>query len=177
MDKKKSILIWDNDGTIMGSTSPNDPTRIILPGVKEKMETAGFNFIISGIATPESEAQNFDPEKVTQRFADLMEKLPVKAAVFSPAIGGVACYVVLKKPEGVVVKEAHKDPRYQSYIGSFKKPGIGMFVVLRDLAQEEFGQVIDKTTSCMIGDTWHDETAATDFGIPFFHARTVHERV
>ena len=50
-----------------------------------------------------------------------------------------------------------------------------MFVVMRDIAKEEFGQVNDKDTSIMIGDTWHDEEAAKKFGVPFLEARAVHQ--
>jgi hypothetical protein len=174
----KKIILWDNDGTIMGSKSPDDPSKIILPNVEKTMKKAEYNFIISGIATPESEAQNFDPEKVITRFTELMSKLPIKAAAFSPTIGGVACYVVIKKADNnITIKKAHEEPRYKEYIGQFKKPGTGMFVVMRDIAHEEFGQTINETTSTMIGDTWHDEAAATTFGIPFIHASTVHESI
>jgi hypothetical protein len=172
----KKILLWDNDGTISASKSPNDPAKVILPNVEKTMQSAEFNFIISGFASPESEAQNFDPEKTAARFIDLMSQLPIKAAAFSPTIGGVACYVVIKKTDGsVTIKKAHEEARYKHFIGQFKKPGIGMFVVMRDIAHEEFGQIINETTSTMIGDTWHDETAATAFGIPFIHASSVHE--
>lgn len=171
----KKIILWDNDGTISASKSPNDPTKIILPNIEKTMHSADYNFIISGFASPESEAQNFDPEKTVARFIELMGKLPICATAFSPTIGGVACYVIIKKSDSLIIKKAHNDPRYQKYIGSFKKPGIGMFVVMKDIAQEEFGKTIDGTTSLMIGDTWHDETAATTFGIPFLHASSIHE--
>ncbi len=41
---------------------------------------ADFNFIISGFKSPESEAQNFDPEKVIAKFKELMTQLPINAA-------------------------------------------------------------------------------------------------
>ena len=66
----KQILLWDNDGTIIGSNDPNDKTsqaKIILPGVEEAMQNSEFNFVISGFKSPESQAQNFDPEKVIDR--------------------------------------------------------------------------------------------------------------
>jgi len=142
------------------------------------MQGAEFNFIISGFKSPESEAQNFDPDKVVAKFIALMTKLPINAAAFSPTIEGVACYVVIKKTDGsVVIKKAHEDLRYKDHIGHFKKPGIGMFVVMKDVALEEFGQTIDAESSRMIGDTWHDEAAATAFGIPFMDAKTVHQSV
>ncbi len=84
---KYKILIWDNDGTVTGSKNPNDSTvsaKIILPNVEKTMCTTDFNFIISGFKSPESEAQNFDPEKVSAIFIDLMNKLPINAAAFSP---------------------------------------------------------------------------------------------
>ncbi len=91
-------------------------------------------------------------------------------------LGGVACYVVIKRFDNSIhIKKAHEDPRYREFIGQFKKPGIGMFVVIKDIAQEEFGQIIHKNNSAMIGDTWHDETAAKDFGIPFIDAKILHE--
>lgn len=175
---KQKILIWDNDGTVTGSKNPNNSAskaKVILPGVAQTMAKADFNCIISGFKSPESEAQNFDPDKVAAKFIDLMSKLPIKAAAFSPSIGGVACFVVIKKPDdSIVIKKAHEDPRYEKHIGEFKKPGIGMFVVMRDLVREEFGHAINEHTSIMIGDTWHDEAAATSFGIPFMAANMVH---
>ena len=173
---KHNILLWDNDGTVTGSRNSNDPTKIILPGVETAMRHAAFNFIISGFRSLESETQNFDPDRVAARFKDLMSVLPIKAAAFSPTIGGIECYVVIRRPDrSIVIKKAHEEPRYKQYIGEFKKPGIGMVVVMRDIAAEEFGQVIDADSAVMIGDTWQDEEAATTFGIPFMNADIVHE--
>ena len=178
---KHKILIWDNDGTVTGSNNPNDASdkaKVILPGVREAMEKADFNFIISGFRSPESEAQNFDPEKISDKFIALMKELPIQTAVFSPMIGGIACYVVIKRTDNtIIIKKAHEDPRYKSYIGKFKKPDIGMFVVMKEVAHEEFSQVIDQETSVMIGDTWHDEAAAKSFGIPFLDASVLHRSV
>lgn len=104
------ILLWDNDGTIMGAKNPNDGTcsaKVIMPGVEETMQKAEFNFVISGFKSPESEAQNFDPEKVIKRFTDLMNKLSISAVTFSPMIGGVACYVLLKKDNNIIICKAH----------------------------------------------------------------------
>lgn len=175
----KDILIWDNDGTVTGAKDPNDKSnqaKVILPNVEIVMRKAAYNFIISGFKSPESEAQNFDPEKVAAKFIDLMEKLPINAAAFSPTIGGIACYIVIKKNDGEIeVRKAHEDPRYKQFIGEFKKPGIGMFAVMKDIAKEEFGQIIDANSSIMIGDTWHDEAAAKDFGIPFMDAKEIHQ--
>lgn len=175
----KKILLWDNDGTVTGSKDPNDiasNAKVILPGVKNIMDSVEFNFIISGFKSPESEAQDFDPDKISQRFINLMNQLPINAVAFSPTRGGVACYVVMKKNDQFIIKKAHEDIRYQQYIGEFKKPGIGMFVVMKDLAFEEFNQIIDMDNSVMIGDTWHDEAAAKDFGICFVEAKIIHEQ-
>jgi hypothetical protein len=175
---QQKILLWDNDGTVTGSKDPNDKgmhAKIILPGVEETMQKAEFNFIISGFKSPESELQNFDPDKTASKFIDLLSQLPISAAAFSPTIGGVACYVVIKKDGKFFIKKAHEEPRYKKYIGEFKKPGIGMFLVIRDLALEEFGQIIDSKSAIMIGDTWHDEMAAKTFGVPFMDAKIIHE--
>jgi phosphoglycolate phosphatase-like HAD superfamily hydrolase len=173
----QKIFLWDNDGTITGSKDPHDKTsqaKVILPGVAEAMKTAEFNFIISGFKSPESEAQNFDPDKVAERFISLMEQLPIQAAAFSPLIGGIACYVVIKKDNKISILKPHEDPRYKEYIGEFKKPGVGMFAVMRDVALEVFGQTLNEKNSIMIGDTWHDEVAAKAFGIPFIEAHIIH---
>ena len=177
---KHKILIWDNDGTVTGSKDPNDlrhNAKVILPGVEAAMLASEFNFIISGFKSPESEAQNFDPKKMIEKFKELMTQLPINAAAFSPNIGGVACYVVIKKLDGsIFIKKAHEDERYVEYIGKFKKPDIGMFVVMRDIVREEYGQLIDKDSSIMIGDTWHDKMAAESFGINFIEASVIHKR-
>lgn len=174
----KKIVLWDNDGTIQGSRDPHDRSataKIILPGVKEAMAASQLNCVISGFKSPESEAQNFDPDMVIKRLTDMMSVLPISAAAFSPAIGGVACYVVIKDKENIIVKNAHEDARYHEYVGKFKKPDIGMFYVMRDVVQEYFGEDISKDTTVMIGDTWHDEAAARSFGIDFIEARLIHE--
>lgn len=174
---QQRILLWDNDGTVTGSKDPNDKrvqSKIILPGVKETMQKADLNFIISGFKSQESELQNFDPEKTASKFIDLMNKLPLSAAAFSPTTGGVACYLVIKKDGKTLYKKAHEESRYKKYIGEFKKPGIGMFVVIKDVALEMFCQTIDAETAVMIGDTWHDEMAAKTFGIPFIDAKIIH---
>lgn len=180
MTISQKILIWDNDGTVTGAKNPNDKgdyAKVILPNVKEAMRKADYNFIISGFKSPESEAQNFDPEKVRDKFSKLMDKLPINAVAFSPNVGGITCYVLIKKFDGsLTFKEAHKEARYEQYIGEFKKPGIGMFAVMQDVAWEEFGQIIEASNTLMIGDTWHDEKAAQDFGIPFLVAESIHKQ-
>lgn len=174
----KRILIWDNDGTITGSIDPNDKSnaaKVILPNVKETMMTADYNFIISGFKSPESEAQNFDPELVSAKFIKLMSQLSIDMAIFSPAIGGVACYVLIKENNNhFTTIKAHENPQYQEYIGRFKKPEIGMFVVLRDYAYLQFSIELNLHNSLMIGDTWHDEQAAEKFGISFLHVKQIH---
>ncbi len=177
---KHKILIWDNDGTVTGSKDPNDSSnnaKVILPGVEAAMLAADFNFIISGFKSQASEVQNFDPEKVIAKFKKLMGQLPINAVAFSPSIGGISCYVVVKKLDGnIIVKQAHEDLRYAEYIGKFKKPDIGMFIVMRDIAKQEYNQTIDRNSSIMIGDTWHDEAAAKSFGIDFVEASVIHKR-
>jgi hypothetical protein len=174
------ILIWDNDGTITGAKNPNDKSdhaKVILPNVKETMSKADYNFIISGFKSPESEAQDFDTEKIKDNFSKLMDMLPINAVVFSPKIGGIACYVLIKKSDGsTIFKSVHEEARYEQYIGQFKKPGIGMFMVIKDVAWEEFQQIIEPSNTLMIGDTWHDEKAAQDFGIAFLAAENIHQQ-
>lgn len=178
-NQKPFIILWDNDGTISGSNNPNDAqakSKVILPGVKNAMEHADYNFIISGCKTVESEQQDFDPDKVVAKFTELMSKLPINAAVFSPHVGGVSCYVIIKKANNtIVVKKAHEDSRYEQYIGKFKKPEIGMLVVMRDIIKEEFNMEVKAENTVMIGDTWHDEAAAKTFGISFIDANKIHQ--
>jgi len=92
-----NIIIWDKNGTITSSVNPNDISNVILPNVKEAMNRKqGINIICSGCRTPESESQNFDPKKIIDKMKVLMKEFPICAAVFSAAIGGVECYVILK---------------------------------------------------------------------------------
>ena len=177
IEMEGKIIIWDNDGTITGAKDPNDKTsqaKIIFPGVKQVMEKAKFNFVISGFKSPESEKQNFDPELVAEKFRKLMEELPISIAAFSPTIGGVACYIVIKNNEKISFVKAHENPRYSAYIGKFKKPDVGMFQVVSDIALAEFGVKINAENTLMIGDTWHDKLAAESFGIPFLEAKLIH---
>lgn len=171
------ILIWDNDGTILGSQNPHDTTlqaKVILPNVEKIMRLPGIiNIICSGCKTPESEMQNFDHLKVVSRFQELMRKLPITATTFSPSIGGIHCYLIIQDKDGRHLLQAkHEEARYQSLIGNFKKPGSGMLQVIKDFLQE---QRLDSSASLMmIGDTWHDQEAAHQIGIPFIHAHTIH---
>lgn len=50
-----------------------------------------------------------------------------------------------------------------------------MFLVIKDLALEKFGQTISDGNSAMIGDTWHDEAAAKAFGVPFIDAKIIYK--
>lgn len=106
---------------------------------------------------------------------NLIQQLPINAVVFSPAVGGTECYVIIKKESSIMVRKAHEEDKYQGYKGKFKKPDIGMFVVMRDVAWEEFKQHLTETNSLMIGDTWHDQAAAKSFGIPFLSAELIHQ--
>ncbi len=177
IDLNNKVIIWDNDGTITSSKNPNDKTskaKVILPGVSQKMALAKFNFVISGFKSPESETQNFDPDAIAEKFIKLMQEFPINAVTFSPTIGGVECYVVIKKNDKISIIKAHENPKYSSYIGKFKKPDIGMFKVISDIALVEFGIKIDSSNSIMVGDTWHDKFAAESFGIPFLEAKFIH---
>lgn len=179
----KEVIIWDNDGTIMGSKDPHDTTstaKVILPNVEHVMKQSGaVHIICSGCKTPESELQNFDSDLAIKKLTTLMTHLPIAAATFSPAIGGTQCYVILKiiKEDGdvsFIVRKAHEEARYQHLIGLFKKPGTGMLTVIQDIAQEELGITISTHNTVLIGDTWHDEHVAMAMHIPFLHATTVH---
>ncbi len=173
----QKVLVWDSDGTVVGPKNPqdhNDHSKVILPGVEVAMSKAHFNCMISGTKTPSS--QDYDPETLIPGFKDLMEKLPVSAIAFSASKEGIDCYVLVKKSDGAIeLRKAHEDARYEQYRGKFKKPDVGMFVVLRDVAQQEFGYTIDSVTSLMIGDTTYDQQGAQNFGIPFLHATIVHQ--
>lgn len=171
------VIIWDNDGTITGSLNPHDEraeAKVILPGVENKMRQAKFNFVISGFKSPESETQDFDPLPIIDKFMNLMNKLPIYAVAFSPRMGGIACYVMVKKGNKISIIKAHEQPEYRLYIGKFKKPDTGMFHVIADRALRDFGIQINAQNTLMIGDTWHDKSAAASFGIPFVDAKVIH---
>ena len=51
-----------------------------------------------------------------------------------------------------------------------------MFQVMSDIALSEFNVTVDAQNSIMIGDTWHDQRVAEDFGIPFLEAKFIHGR-
>lgn len=174
----QTVLVWDSDGTVVGPKNPhdqNDHTKIILPGIETAMHQAHFNCMISGTKTPTS--QDYNPEVLIPGFKDIMEKLPVSAIAFSATKEGLDCYVLVKKPNTPLeIRKIHEDPRYQKYRGTFKKPDVGMFIVLRDIAQE-FGYPLNATTSLMIGDTKYDEEGAKNFGISFLYAQEIHTSV
>jgi len=171
---KTMVLIWDNDGTIQASKDPNDKTKAILPNVKETMDSDNvINIICSGCKTGESEKQNYDALQVIDRFKQLMNTLPISIATFSPAIGGTQCYVIIKRKHSFEIRKAHENSRYKNLIGTFKKPGTGMLVVIRDLLIEMGYSISDNIT--FIGDSWHDKQAAQDFGIAFLNAKEIHK--
>ncbi len=176
---QERVIIWDMNGTIVGAKDPNDTTNSawnVLPGVSFLMNQANtINIVCSGGKRPEHESQDFDPEKVVAKFTALMEQLPITAAVFSPANGGTECWVLVKDSccGTVEVIKAHEDLRYEDYIGQFKKPDLGMFVVIRDML-EELEIAMSAENTVMIGDTWHDEVAAQGVGIGFLHANVIH---
>jgi hypothetical protein len=176
---QEKIIIWDNNGTIVGAKDPNDTTnaaKVILPGVEFLMNQDNtINMVCSGGKRSEGELHNFDPEKIVAHFEALMEKLPITAAVFSPDSEGNECWVMVKDSccGGVDVIKAHEDLRYEDYIGKFKKPDLGMFVVIKDML-EELELVMSEKNTVMIGDSWHDEVAAQGVGIGFIHANVIH---
>jgi histidinol phosphatase-like enzyme len=174
----QKIIIWDNDGTIMGSKDPHDTTsaaKVILPNVATTMRQKNtLNIICSGMKTPESESQNFDPEKIIAKFTTLMLELPISIAVFSPAIGGTQCWALIKEADNqITIFKAHEDERYRHLIGTFKKPDIGMLVVIKELLREK-GIVCDGTNTVFIGDAWQDMKAAHGAQLPFLHAKHIH---
>jgi hypothetical protein len=175
--RSKSVIIWDNDGTIMGTLDPDDRSheRIILPNVKEVMNKVhALHIVCSGSKTTKSELQNFDPMKVIDRFTKLMKELPIKAAVFAPTIGGTECWVMIHTNDGLLeVRKAHEDPRYKHLIGKFKKPDSGMFRVIADLVKE-FDVNANSQDMIMIGDMWQDEKAAEGAGIEFLDVAKIH---
>jgi hypothetical protein len=176
---QERIIIWDNDGTILGSKNPDDTSaasKVILPGVAYLMnQENSVNIICSGSRTELSERHNFDVEKMVEKFTTLMEQLPITAAVFAPTIGGTECWVVIKDSccGGVEVRKAHEDPRYAEYIGKFKKPDVGMFAVIRDLLAE-FDLPMTEANTIVIGDAWQDQTAAQNASLPFIPAQYIH---
>jgi hypothetical protein len=176
--KSKSVIIWDNDGTIMGTKDLNDRSheRIILPNVQEIMNTVpAVHIICSGFKSAETEKKNYDTEGVIKRFSHLMHKLPINAAVFSPAIGGVECWELIKNESGEIeIRKAHDDARYTSYIGHFKKPDTGMFVVIKDIVKK-FGLAVKNSDFIMIGDTLQDQQFAENAGIDFVYAQEIHK--
>ncbi len=50
-------------------------------------------------------------------------------------------------------------------------------MVIKDVAWEEFQQIIEPSNTLMIADTWHDEEAAQDFGIMFLAAENIHQQL
>jgi hypothetical protein len=176
---KYRVIIWDNDGTIVGSRNPCDrgdqPNRF-LPNVERIMRVPNtLNILCSGCKTTESERQNFDPDMIINKFSKMMSILPLSFATFSPTAGGTQCYVIFKKAhtKGVEIHKAHEDPRYKEYIGLFKKPKLGMTVVIKDILKE-IGYTGAPIDIIFIGDTWHDQEAAYGAGFTFLYANMIH---
>lgn len=57
------IVLWNNDGTVIGSRHPDDSVRKILAGVAHAMKVTQLNYIILGSKDTEGELRNYDPEK------------------------------------------------------------------------------------------------------------------
>ena len=172
------IIFWDNYGTIVGSSHPldNNVNDVeILPGVAEAMQKAEANIIVSGFKSPESEAQDYDPDALLVKFQSLMTKLPIDMVAFAPMRRGVACYVIIKGEGGNKIIKAHEDAVYKQYIGRFKKPDTGMFHVVHNMLEHELGRNISTNEMMMIGDTSHDQEAASKFGINFTSSSAVHD--
>jgi histidinol phosphatase-like enzyme len=210
MDFGKTIIFWDNDGTIMGSIDPDDKSpeaKIILPNVKQLMNESKLNVIVSGILSKnEDNCKDFDPKNFEERFLFLIRKLPITAAAFSPKRWGTACHLFFKpafsasglidpsvifsadsldsittSSDRIFVLKAHEEQQYSEYIGKFKKPDIGMFVVMKDLLSKYYGHELEDICKVrsnrfiMIGDMPQDQGAAEAFGIEFIHAKEVHD--
>lgn len=181
MLQSSDVIIWDNDGTILGAAQDQTmpfQKKILMPRVEEVMMFhKGLNIICSGCKTEFSETVNFDPYRIINKLKTLMWYLPIQIAVFSPKIGGVECYALVYNQAGgsLEVVELHSIARYAEWVGRFKKPDIGMFVVIRDLLYERYNLEFQHHRSVMIGDSWQDEKAALDFGLPFVEAKHVHE--
>ena len=133
------------------------------------MRQAQFNCVISGFKSLESEIQDFDPEKIALRFKDLMKILHRGCC---PAIPSLKIH-----KETFISRNPTKMYGYQKFIGHFKKPNIGMFLVIKDIVQEMYGQSINTQTKLMLGDTVHDEQAAQNFGLSFLKAHFIHQGV
>lgn len=171
----QKIIIWDLEGTIQGLVGTPDAHRI-LPGVEHLMlQQNTVNVVCSGSITDE---QHGNAEQTVEKFRFLMEQLPIKVVLFSPAAGGTECWAVVKDSccGNIDIRKAHEELRYSEYVGRFKKPDIGMLAVLKDLLAElEIMQAEDMML--MIGDTWHDQKAADFLDLPFIPAAYIHGKM
>lgn len=173
----KTVLFWDNHGTIVEAKDPahvTTATEKILPGVKTTMEKTPYNFLISGCKNEATDAPGCDAATGIERITALMNTLPLQAAAFSPSPDGTECYVIIKQDNQITVKKAHEEKRYKKYIGHFKKPDIGMLAVMKDIAREEFDLEITEMGCALVGDSISDQKAAEKFGIPFITAEIIH---
>ncbi len=178
---EQQVLIWDYDGTIVAEhIDPITGNKPILPNVASLMQRENtINIICSGIRAlrPTTHHKTLPPQTITyptadiEKFIQLMHKLPIKAVVFSYALGGAECWVLIKTDTDIEVRTAHEDDRYLHLVGLFKKPDTGMLHVIKDLLSE---WNIKTDDLLFIGDTQQDQQAAETYGIPFQHAFTIH---
>lgn len=178
---QEQILIWDYDGTIVEQQTHKYVTeKLILPNVESLMrDKKNLNIVCSGIRTlrsltpPLPPKKKFPPHKLIETFKNLMNKLPIKAVVFSPDMYGTECWILIKTDTGFEIRKAHKDARYSKFKGYFKKPDTGMLYVIKDLLKE---WNITTDSLLFIGDTVQDRQAALTFGIPFKFAANIHTK-
>lgn len=168
---EQRIVIWDYDGTIAEKQN-------LLPNVENVMlQKDTLNIICSGIRSLEPNAflskklKLYNPEPALKKFKQLMTQLPIKAVVFSYALGGTECWVLIKTDTDIEVRKAHEDTRYLHLKGYFQKPDTGMFQVIKDIMHELHSKTDDLL---FIGDTLQDQQAAQAFGIAFKHAHEIH---
>lgn len=178
---EQQVIIWDYDGTIVKQHVNTLKTNTnILPNIETAMQgEATINIICSGIRSLEACRHTpkkkilYNPEQDIEKFKNLMNQLPIKAAVFSYTLGGTECWVLIKTDTGFEVRTAHTDTRYLHLNGYFQKPDTGMLQVIKDLLSE-WQITIEKDALLFIGDTLQDQQAAEAFGISFKHAHDVH---
>lgn len=171
----QQVLIWDYDGTIVAQHTYD---KSILPHVKSVMHAEkNINIICSGIRSLQpnthtlQKEKNYYPHQDIEKFKQLMNELPIKAAVFSYIIGGTECWIIIKTDTDFEIRKAHSDTRYLHLIGYFQKPDTGMLHVIKDLLNEWH---IKTNALLFIGDMLQDQQAAQTFGIPFQHAYSIH---
>lgn len=175
------VIIWDYDGTIVAqNNNTHTAEKPLLPNVETVMNDGEpLNIICSGIRSLQRNThtihknKSYNPHNDIEKFKKLLNTLPIKAVVFSYAVGGTECWILIKTETDFELRTAHKDNRYSHLIGYFQKPDTGMLQVIKDLLSE-WHIVIDEIL--FIGDTLQDQQAAESFAIPFQHAYTIHAR-